>query len=197
MGGEEAGFHPDAAKGSGTLYEIKPSLSCTDSIKQVSLFNSQAKGREQSLLVCRVFFKQSTQEQVCEKLCFCRLWVFLLSARLSCSVALLLCVLLHWRLINASPEGGKGEIAKDSSAVGYLHLHEKQKPLWLQKRRNVPWLYAGRKAIRWETNSQLPTPFSTSAEKNQFLGTMGRSTQPPVLKNQAGVCLSRSISYDR
>lgn len=50
-----------------------------------------------------------------------------------------------------------------------------------------------------KVGNKLPTSHSIQyfCRKNQFLGTMGRSTQPPVLKNQAGVCLSRSISYDR
>lgn len=134
---------------------------------------------------------------MCEKLCFCRLWVFLLSARLSCSVALLLCVFCSTEDSSMLPlKEEKGKLQKTVLQLDTCICMRNKTALVPEKEKCTMTV------CRQEGNkvgNKLPTSHSIQyfCRKKQFLGTMGRSTQPPVLKNQAGVCLSRSISYDR
>lgn len=133
---------------------------------------------------------------MCKKLWFCRRWVFLLSARLICSVVLLLCVFSSTEDSSMLPlKQGKGKLQKTVLQWDTCICMRNKTTLVPEKEKRAMTV------CRQEGNkvgNKLITPFATSAEKkNQFLGTMGRSTQPPVPKNQAGVYLSRSVSYGR
>lgn len=140
------------------LQEIKPSLSCTDSIKQVSLFNSNAKGRSKASWLAG-FSSNRASRKKCAKSCgFADDGYFWFlqdsSAQWYCSSVCLAPLKTH-RCFPWSRERGN---CKRQFCSGILAFAWETKPLWFQKRRNVPWLYAGRKAIRWETSLSLHSP---------------------------------------
>lgn len=162
MGGEEAGFHPDAAKGSGMLQKIKPSLSCTDSIKQVSLFHSKAKGRSKASGLAGFSSNRAPRNKCAKKLWFCRLRVFLLSARLICSVVLLLCVFCSTEDSSMLPlKQGKGKLQKTVLQWDTCICTRNKTTLAPEKEKRAMTVCRQEGS---KVGNKLTTAFSTSAE---------------------------------
>lgn len=102
---------------------------------------------------------------MCKKLWFCRRWVFLLSARLICSVVLLLCVFSSTEDSSMLPlKQGKGKLQKTVLQWDTCICMRNKTTLVPEKEKRAMTV------CRQEGNkvgNKLITPFATSAEKKK------------------------------